>query len=83
MPASNQFEHPVYSRNVIEFVTVAVEYCNFIEKCNNVSAKELSSAMLRMLPLLYLKATMIPEIESDEENQNEDFVTEEIYCLHT
>ena len=79
MPASNQFEHPVYSRNVIEFVTVAVEYCNFIEKCNNVSAKELSSAMLRMLPLLYLKATMIPEIESDEENQNEDFVTEEIY----
>jgi len=79
MPNSSQIEHPVYSRNVIEFVTVAVEYCNYIEQSNIPSAKELSSTMLRILPLLYLKATMIPEIESKEENQNEDFVTEEIY----
>jgi hypothetical protein len=79
MPQSSQIEHPVYSRNVVEFVTVAVEYCNFIEHSKNTPAKDFSSAMLRLLPLTYLKASMITAVESKEENQNEDFVTEEIY----
>lgn len=79
MPKSSQIGHPVYSRNVVEFVTVAVEYCNYMEQSKNTSAKDFSSAMLRLLPLTYLKASMITAIESKEENKNEDFVTEEIY----
>ena len=79
MPKSSQIEHPVYSRNVVEFVTVAVEYCNYMEQSKNTSAKDFSSSMLRLLPFTYLKASMITAIESKEENKNEDFVTEEIY----
>lgn len=79
MPQSSQIDHPVYSRNVVEFVTVAVEYCNFIEQCKNTPAKDFASSMLRLLPLTYLKASILNNIESKEDNQNEDFVTEEIY----
>ena len=79
MTQSSNLDHPVYSRNVVEFVTVAVEYCNFIEQCKNTSAKDFASSMLRILPLTYLKASMLTAIESEDENQNEDFVTEEIY----
>ena len=79
MSASNNFELPVYSRNVVEFVTVAVEYCNFIEKSQEISSLEFSQAINKILPLTYLKASMLPNIESEEENSTEDFVTEEIY----
>jgi hypothetical protein len=79
MAKLSQIEHPVYSRNVVEFVTVAVEYCNYIEQCKNTSAKDFSEAILRLLPLTYLKASMITAVESKEENQNEDFINEEIY----
>lgn len=79
MASSSQIDHPVYSRNVVEFVTVAVEYCNFIEQCKNTPPKDFASTMLRLLSLAYLKASMLSAIESKEESQNEDFVTEEIY----
>ncbi|PIP54888.1 MAG: DUF5063 domain-containing protein [Bacteroidetes bacterium CG23_combo_of_CG06-09_8_20_14_all_32_9] len=79
MSKSNNFEHPVYSRNVIEFVTVAVEFCNYIEQSKKVEASQFSSAMLKIFPLAYLKASMLPEIVSEEENFNGTFVTEEIY----
>lgn len=79
MSGSNNFELPVYSRNVVEFVTVAVEYCNFIENSQEISAFDFTSAINKILPLAYLKASMLPNIESEEESSTEDFVTEEIY----
>jgi hypothetical protein len=79
MAGSNNFELPVYSRNVVEFVTVAVEFCNFIEKSQEISALDFSLAVNKILPLTYLKASMLPKIDSEEESSPEDFVTEEIY----
>lgn len=72
-------ENIIYSRNVIEFVTVAVEFCNFIESSQEISALDFSQASNKLLPLTYLKASMLPNVEIDEENSTEDFVNEDIY----
>ena len=64
MSGSNNFELPIYSRNVVEFVTVAVEFCGFIEKSQEISALDFSLAINKILPLTYLKASMLPKIDS-------------------
>ena len=66
----------VYSQNVIEFVTVAGEYCGFSESISNFSRKEFIEKSLKLLPLLYLKSTLLPKIESISDVVNEKFVAE-------
>lgn len=73
----SDFEHLVYSKNVIEFVTVANEFCSFLENTNDFERSEFVSRIQKILPLLYLKATLIPKIESTFEEANEKFVTEQ------
>ncbi len=72
-------DNPVFSRNVVEFVTVALEYCTFLEKCSGLPARDFTSALLRLLPVTYVKCSILPSIESEEESPLEDFVTEDIY----
>lgn len=79
--SENDFEHIVYSKNVIEFVTVANEFCLFIESTDSISREDFVSKIQKILPLLYLKATLIPKIESTFEEVNEKFVTEEEWNL--
>lgn len=72
-------ENKLFSRNVVEFVTVAVEFCNFIENSQEISALDFSKATNKILPLTYLKASMLPNVDIEEENSTEDFVNEDIY----
>ena len=72
-------EDIVFSRNTVEFVTVAAEYCAYIERCNEHSRKEFTETLLKLLPLLYLKAQMLPEGEKVCDDELEDFVTEDSY----
>jgi len=73
----------VYSKNVIEFVTVANEFCLYLETVNKISKQEFISKTQKILPLLYLKASMLPNIESTFEDANEKFVTErDWYVIH-
>ena len=69
----------VYSKNVIEFVTVANEYCRFIEGAGNEQARGVLSKAQKILPLLYLKASMLPDFDSSEELMLEKYVTEVDY----
>ncbi len=73
--------HYVYSPNVIEFVTVAAETCLFWERIPEFSPKEFVDKSIKILPLLYLKASLleIPERELDE--IPERFVTEDDYQI--
>jgi hypothetical protein len=73
------FSHIAYSRNVIEFATVANEYCLFLEKANLMSGKEFVEKIQKILPLLYLKASLIPEIEDEEVETPEKYLTEVDY----
>ena len=73
-------ESIVFSRNTVEFVTVAAEYCAYLERSGELDRKEFVSTMLKLLPLLYIKAQMLPEDEPINDSDTlEDFVTEESY----
>ena len=69
----------VFSRNTVEFVTVAAEFCAYVERANEHTRKEFVDTMLKILPLLYLKAQMLPTEERASDDDLEDFVTEDSY----
>ena len=67
---------PVYSRNVVEFVAVANEYCKYAEHASEIKGDELLRILQRILPLMYLKASLLPALETYFEDGNEKFVME-------
>lgn len=67
---------PVYSRNVIEFVAIANEFCKYAEHASELKGDELLKILQRILPYLYLKASLLPQLEPFFEDGNEKFVTE-------
>jgi len=67
---------PVYSRNVIEFVAVANEFCKYAEHASELKGDELLKILQRILPLMYLKASLLPQLDPFFEDGNEKFVTE-------
>lgn len=69
----------IFDRNVIEFVTVAAEFCKFIEQAEGSKRTDFVDTTLKLLPLLYLKASMLPPCEMMGEEAPETFVTEETY----
>lgn len=73
------FEHPVYSPTVIEFVTVGNEFCKWLENIEAQSRVDFISTALKILPLLYLKSTMLPKTEPMLEDFLEKHVMEEDY----
>ena len=73
----------VYSRNVVEFVTVANEYCQAIEQANRIPASANLQKMQKLLPLLYLKASLLPQTERVLDEELEKYVSEFDYnVLH-
>lgn len=74
---ADNFEHPVYSTEVIEFVTVAKEFCAFIEQTEAFELRDFLERLRKFLPLLYLKGNLLPQVDSDMEEEMERFVTEE------
>lgn len=69
----------VYSKNVIEFVTVANEYCSILETAGSQTTRIFLDKVQKILPLLYLKISVLPEVESYEEMGLEKFVSEVDY----
>lgn len=73
---------PVYDNNVIELVTVAVQYCAYLEQTEGKERDSFADTLLKLLPLLYLKAALLPKYEMlSDEYIAEDFVTEENYDI--
>jgi hypothetical protein len=66
----------VYSKNVVEFVTVASEYCAMLEQVSKHPAIENLQKLQKVLPLLYLKATLLPKTEQLLEDELEKYVSE-------
>ncbi len=69
----------VFSKNVLEFVTVANEYCNQLEGVEGLSTKDFFSVTTRILPLLYIKASMLPKTEPVLDENIEKTVREDDY----
>ncbi len=67
---------PIYSRNVLEFVAAANEFCKYAERSSEIKGGELLRILQRLLPYLYIRASLLPSLEPVFEDGNEKFVTE-------
>lgn len=66
----------MYSRNVVEFVAVANEFCKYAERASELKGEDILKILQRILPLMYLKASLLPQLDPFFEESNEKFVTE-------
>ena len=71
----------IYSKSVIEFVTVVAETCLFLEHTEEESKSDFVSKTTRLLPLLYLKTSLLDVYEEEIDGNIEHFVTEEDYLF--
>ncbi len=69
----------IFDPKTIEFVTVAAETCGFLEKAEVLDRADFVDKLLKILPLLYLKAQLIPQCDYIQDTFLENFVTEETY----
>ena len=70
----------IFDSRTVEFVTVAAEYCAFMERCESANCTSFVDTLRKLLPLLYLKASLLPEcFPIDEFDSPETFATEEQY----
>ena len=75
----NSNTHFVYQQPAIEFVTVAVQLCIYLEKVSEYEREDFLDKILSILPLLYLKARLVPKAELELDGYTEQFVTEQEY----
>lgn len=68
----------LYSQPVLDFVTVATEYCKYVEQCSQIETNDFCRVMRGLLPMIYLKATLLEEVP-ETAGWNEKRVTEEDY----
>jgi len=71
----------VYSKNVIELITVANEFCSFLEHSEDKETSDFLGRLQKLLPLLYLKASLLPEFEMEADDELEKYVNELDYNL--
>lgn len=72
---------PIYSKNTLEFLAVAKSYCELMDDSGQWENDKLLDILLRLLPLLYLKGSLLPEVEPLDEDSLETFATEPRYAL--
>lgn len=60
----------------MEFTAAANEFCKYAEHSPEIKGDELLRILQRLLPYLYLKASLLPLLEPYFEDGNEKFVTE-------
>lgn len=65
------------SKAAIEMLTVANEYCLFFEEVEKFKPEDILTYFQRLAPLLYLKGSLLPAIEVEDDEFAERFVTEE------
>lgn len=68
----------IYSQQVLDFVRVGTEYCKFLEQCADMETTEFCRVMRGVLPMLYLKVTLIGQVP-ETAGWNEKHVTEDDY----
>jgi hypothetical protein len=68
---------PVYSKTVLELLTVANEFCLFLEKAEEYERTDILRYLQKIGPLIYLKSSILPDIPVDDDEVAEHFVTEE------
>lgn len=68
----------IYSQPVLDFITVSTEFCKHLEQCQGEDFQQFSRVMLGLLPMVYLKMTLIGDVP-EVAGWNEKKLTEEDY----
>ena len=76
---SDSNTHYVYQEPAIEFVTVAVQLCLYLEQVAEHEKSDFIEKMLCLLPLLYIKARLLPKGKEELDGYSERFVSEQEY----
>jgi len=66
-------------RNAKDLFLVASQYCIFIENISSFSQEDILDYLLKITPLIYLKAVLIADFELEDNAAGEQFFTEEQY----
>lgn len=69
-------QDPAFTRSAVEFTAAAAELCKYAEHAREIKGDEMLRILQRLLPYLYLKASLLPSLEPFFEDGNEKFVTE-------
>ncbi|MDX9773277.1 MAG: DUF5063 domain-containing protein [Bacteroidales bacterium] len=72
----NTEEKVIYSRQVVEFAASANEFCKYLEGTKDINGIEILKVMQRILPFIYLRASLLPLLDPLLEDANEKTVTE-------
>jgi hypothetical protein len=75
-------DNPVYHPQTIEFVRTALAYCSLVESSTTSDAAVFVDQLCKLLPMLYLKASLLSsaiEAETEEDEYVELCVTEDMY----
>lgn len=66
----------IYSRQVVEFAASANEFCKYLEGTKDINGIEILKVMQRILPFIYLRASLLPLLDPLLEDANEKTVTD-------
>ncbi len=69
----------IYSKFTIDFAKVAVDYCTWLEAIRKNKKEVFVDQITKILPLLYLKASVIPDIEENFDSELQSFISEDTY----
>jgi hypothetical protein len=81
MSNSSESVNPVYNKNTIEFVAVAKSFCDFMDQLETVDKPAFLDTTTKLLPLLYLKASLLPVNEQLSDEEPEQFASEDQYAV--
>lgn len=79
--AMTEDKNSVYQKPVIEMVTVAAEYCIMLEKLATAETtrEQFLQQVTKVLPLIYVKAALLPDLPESGMGEPTEVVTEEDY----
>lgn len=69
------------SKPVIELLTVANEYCYLIENIEKYKNEDILPIIQKLGTLLYLKGSVLPDIEPEDDSAKESYFTEEEWTI--
>lgn len=64
-------------KNALEMLIVANEFCLFMEEIEDKPKKPIYDFVHRVMPLMYTKGSLLPDVEVEHPEANMRFVTEE------
>ncbi|MFV0346368.1 MAG: DUF5063 domain-containing protein [Bacteroidales bacterium] len=79
--SSRDIDSFIYSTDVLEFITIAAEYCKCIEAAETVNQETFVRHTQRLLPLLYIKGSLLKRSDTEEENIAHYLTEHEYYAL--